>query len=499
MTLRRIGGAIVALSLIAGACAPPPATGPRLATGDGPGRGAVTDPGTDLAEPPDWAAPRTDLDWAPCSSGGTGGIPEGAGLDCATLGETTVFRLTGRRTPADAAPLVVVAGPDTPPDALALRLATAATVLTDARPVVIVDHRGRTGAAGACLTFPARRILDGLADQGADPGSPELRGDLADTAQSCTDQLPGRELDYGAAGAAEDLERLRQTWDVPGLAVLGLGSGARTALEYASTHPGRVARLVLDSPAPWDGDQESAARSALDGSDSALRLWAASCTRTECGPGGPDEKVDAVTRALERARTPGSPVPAALLSDVVRSALGDLSGASAAAASEGDSLLGDLVGAEGGEAPSSIRARAEELSSTSLPYVAGCSDLPVRVPVSRVPELSAEWSDTPPFGEILAAQLSACSTWPVPGPAPVELVGAAPLLVLGGIADPVAGAAALEPTAGMLTAAGARDVRTVTWGAPGSRVILHSSCARGALVGFLEDPGAAERSTACPS
>lgn len=496
---RAVAAVLSVLTVAAAACAPLPATGPRLATGDGPGRPPVTSTGTDLADAPDWVAPRSDLDWVRCVDGRIRGLPEGARVECAGLSEAGVLRLTVAGAPTDAAPLVVVAGPDTAPDDLAIGLASAGPELTGERPVVIVDHRGRTGPAGSCLTFAARRTLDGLAERGADPGSPELRGDLADTAQSCTDQLPGRELDFGATGAAEDLEELRRSWDVPGLAVLGIGAGARTALRFASTHPGRVALLALDSPAPADGDEETATRSALDGSDAALRLWAASCTRSECGPGDAAAKVGAVTRALDDARAPGSRVPTALLSDVIRSALSDLSGASAAGASAGDALLGDLVAAREGEIPPSVRSRAAERLGSSLPYVAGCTDLTRRVPVNRVAELTAEWSDAPPFGEILAAQRSACSTWPVPGASPVDLTGPAPVLVLAGIADPVAGAAALEPTAGMLTAAGAADVRTVLWGAPGSRVLLHSACARTVLASFLDDPATAERSAACPS
>ena len=106
-------------------------------------------------------------------------------------------------------------------------------------------------------------LVQVLADEGVDPGSPELRGDLADVSQSCTDQLQGRELDYGANGAAEDLGALRAQWRVPGLAILGIGSGARTALAYATAHPDAVSLLALDSPAPSAGDQEAAARSAL--------------------------------------------------------------------------------------------------------------------------------------------------------------------------------------------------------------------------------------------
>lgn len=496
---RALGATVAAVAVLLSGCAPLPATGPRLATGDGPGAEPRPDGSGDPTTPPDWVAPRADLDWAPCADGGSHEIPADAHVDCAVPGDIPILRLTTSRTPADAPPLVLVAGPEPAPDDLILRLATVGSEITDAHPVVLLDHRGRRGPAGSCLTFEARRTLDGLAQQDVDPTGTETRADLADASQSCTDQLMGRELDYGSTSAAQDLESLRRTWGVPGLAVLGVGSGARTALAYAGSRPGRVSLLVLDSPAPAGGDQEAAARAALGGSDAALRLWAASCTRDECGSGDVEERVEAIARALDDAGSPGSAVPAALLSDVVRSALADLSGASADSASPGDVLLGDLVDATPDRLPGSVRARAEELSSSSLPYVAGCSDLSDRVPVSRVGELSAEWEGDPPFGEILAAQLPACSTWPVPAPSPVQLPGPAPVLLLSGIADPVAGAAPLEPTAGMLTAAGARDVRTVTWGAPGSRVLLHSSCARSAVAGFLTEPDSAEPSAACPS
>lgn len=495
-----LAAGVSATILVATACAPVPATGPRLATGDGPGRSDSSEVDTDgRTERPEWLVPESDLDWTSCGSARAGDLPDGVTLECGLAGESSVVQLTSAATPDDAAPLVVVAGPETPASVLATRLADTSMDLVDSRPLILVDHRGRTEAAGSCLSFPAHRTLDRLADDGVDPESPELRGDLATVSQSCTDLLQGRELDYGAAGAAADLERLRAQWRVPGLAVLGIGTGARTALAYATAHPDALSLLALDSPAPADGDQENAARTALGGSDTALRLWAASCTRTECGPGEADQKVAAITAALDDARDPSARIPAALLSDVVRSALGDLSGASAPGASAGDIILGDLVAARPGDSPDSVRERAEELSGSSLPYVAGCSDLARRVPVSRVSELSSEWSSTAPFGEIIAAQLSACSTWPVPAPAPVELSPSVPVLLSAGIADPVGGPAMVEPTAGRLTTAGATDVRTVTWGAPGSSVILHSDCGRAALIDFLADPTVAKDSTACPS
>lgn len=496
---RSLGSLSAALVLLVSACAPLPATGPRLATGNGPGGQAHPADQVDTAAPPDWLAPESDLDWAPCADDRDPGIPTGTQIDCALLGQTPTLRLSNAATPDDAAPLVVVAGAENPPDELVMRLAATGTEIVDTRPIVILDHRGRTGAAGTCLTYEARRILDHLADRDFDATAPETRGDLATAAQSCTDMLAGEELHYSSVAPAQDLESLRQKWGVPGLALLGIGTGARTAVAYAGSNPGRVSMLVLDSPAPLAGDQEAATRSALDGSDAALRLWAASCTRDECGDGDATDKVDAITRALDTARDPGARIPAALLSDVIRAALGDLSGASGDSAAPGDALLGDLVDADPERPPESVRALAGELSSSSLSFVAGCSDLSTRVPVNRVSELASEWEDEPPFGQILAAQLSACSTWPVPGPSPVELPGLAPVLLLSGIADPVAGAAPLESTAGMLTAAGASDLKTVTWGAPGSRVVLHSACARSSVVDFLSDPAAAEESAACPS
>lgn len=498
-TTRVVAAVLTALALVAGACAPLPATGPRLATGDGPGRSGASPGHEQTTERPEWLAPETDLEWNTCGDSRGEDLPETVTFECGTAGQSPVVKVTSAATPDDAAPLVVVAGAETPASVLAARLASTGTDLIDSRPMVIVDHRGRTDAAGTCLSFPARRTLDGLADRGVDPGSPELRGDLADTAQSCTDQLQGRELDYGAVGAAEDLEALRQQWRVPGLAVLGLGTGARTALAYSTAHPDRLALLAVDSPAPDSGDQEAEARTALEGSDAALRLWASACTRAECGPGDADQKVSAVSDALDRAADPGARVPAALLSDVIRSALSDLSGASAPDAAEGDIILGDLVSSAPGDLPESVRERAEELAGSSLPYIARCSDLSQRVPVSRVEELESEWSESPPFGGILAAQLSACSTWPVPAATPVEISPAVPVLLAAGIADPIGGAAMVEPTAGRLTATGATDLRIVTWGAPGSDVILHSACGRDTLLSFLDDPDSVEDSTACPS
>ena len=67
---------------------------------------------------------------------------------------------------------------------------------------------------------------------------------------SCTDTIAPGDSSYDNAHAADDLERLRSIWDVPALALVGIGNGAQVALAYAGSHPDKVARLVLDSPVP---------------------------------------------------------------------------------------------------------------------------------------------------------------------------------------------------------------------------------------------------------
>jgi pimeloyl-ACP methyl ester carboxylesterase len=67
---------------------------------------------------------------------------------------------------------------------------------------------------------------------------------------SCTDALAPGDSSYDNVRAAEDLERLRSTWDVPALALLGIGNGAQVALAYTGSHPDKVARLILVSPTP---------------------------------------------------------------------------------------------------------------------------------------------------------------------------------------------------------------------------------------------------------
>ena len=291
--IRRPLGLLVALCVAGGGCAPPPRTGPSLAVERG--RGAQSDPARDDDAATGWSTPQKDLAWQPC---GDLSAPTGTTVQCADFPSTVehggvtvsipAVRIIADVTPDDAAPLVVTAGAGAPATDVAVRFAGDAGAILDAHPVVVVGHRGIGTRADDCLSARSRATLDALAQDGTDPQAPSSRGELAEATVECLDQLEGMELAFGSSGAARDLVALRQEWGVSSLAVLGIGQGALAATRYAAENPDSTAALLLDSPAPLDGEQESSTRAFLDGAEAALHQWALSCHRRACGSAVPD-------------------------------------------------------------------------------------------------------------------------------------------------------------------------------------------------------------------
>ena len=110
---------------------------------------------------------------------------------------------------------------------------------------------------------------------------------------------------YDNAHAASDIERLRSLWDVPAVALIGIGNGAQVALAYAGSHPDKVARLILDSPVALGINAEAAAEQQVKGQQAALDAFAAQCVAVNCAL-GPDPK-GAVTALLADARAGKAP------------------------------------------------------------------------------------------------------------------------------------------------------------------------------------------------
>jgi len=258
----------VVVSVLLAGCAPGLAANPRFATDSGAQPQGQPPPPPPPEGPPKIEAPKNDLSWRDCTSrvfteAAVDPIP-GVTLDCATYDADLdpikgasgsisigVVRAKSTDTPEDAGPLVMTTGSDLPTSAqLPIWLMLSGSDVLKVRPIVAVDRRG-IGMSGA---LDCRDLFDrqGMLDQAQfEPGDDPV-ANLGETTQaattSCTDTIAPGDSAYDNSHAAEDIERLRSTWDVPTLALLGVGNGAQVALAYAGSHPNKVARLVLDSP-----------------------------------------------------------------------------------------------------------------------------------------------------------------------------------------------------------------------------------------------------------
>ncbi|TPW91255.1 alpha/beta hydrolase, partial [Mycolicibacterium fortuitum] len=317
----------VAMSALLTACSPLLAADPRYATNSGarpqgqPESTVAAPPG-----PPGIEAPKNDLSWRDC----TPRVFNGAGiqplpditLDCASYdadldsinGATGtlsigVVRARSTQTPPDAGPLVMTTGTDIPTSVqLPTWLARSGTDILKSHPIVAVDRRGlgMSGAIDCRDVYDRQEMRDQTQFQAGDDPVANLGAVTMTATTSCTDTIAPGDSAYDNAHAAEDLERLRSTWDVPALALMGVGNGSQVALAYAGSHPNKVARLILDSPLPLAVGAEAAAEQRVKGQQAALDAFAAQCVATNC-PLAPDPKgaVDALLADARAGRGPG--------------------------------------------------------------------------------------------------------------------------------------------------------------------------------------------------
>ena len=141
---------------------------------------------------------------------------------------------------------------------------------------------GMSGAIDCRDLFDRQEMLDQAQFQSGDDPVANLGAITMTATTSCTDTIAPGDSAYDNAHAAEDIERLRSTWDVPTLALLGIGNGAQVALAYAGLHPGKVARLVLDSPLPLGIAAEAATEQRVKGEQTALDAFASQCAAANC-------------------------------------------------------------------------------------------------------------------------------------------------------------------------------------------------------------------------
>ncbi|WP_054814119.1 alpha/beta hydrolase [Nocardia arizonensis] len=480
--------------------------------------GATTTTSAAPAPPPAAGVPRTDLSWRDCTAAtvdqlGLGPAPAGLVLECAefatpidasgaVLGSfrTGAMRARLQQTPVTAPPLVFTSGTDRASTATLAGLAVGGGALLADRPVVAVDRRGLgTSQPIDCLPPGVRRGLADNAQFGPDAKQPiQAMTDYSqDGTIACRDFLQPYEGTFDAPHAADDIEQLRKHWQVDRIDLLGTGNGAKVALSYARKFGDHLSRLVLDSPEPVGTDAVTREDQRLQGAEAALKGFAQRCAGLGCSLGA-DPRA-AVGELVDRAESGG-------LGDISANALltgitGFLGAPRADQPTRVAELADTLSAAGKGDRTRLTALIQRETAATAADgqFVNRCTDTQQPPTPVKAQELLTTWDQKyPVFGRSAAIALMECAAWPVMGAPALPDKLDLPVLVLGGVADPLVGSGGTASVTGALGAAGARH-STLTWQGWGHPVSTHSSCAQNAVLTYLKEAKLPGDGTACPA
>jgi len=161
------------------------------------------------------------------------------------------------------------------PEGETLRLAVTMQRNTEAPRGVALWLDGGPGGAGAGLVQDFREEMPpalaeaylwvGLDTRGtgataidcpglqAETGFSDILPGSASALAQCVEVLGENRRFYATSATVADLELLRQALGAEAWTLNGISYGTYVASAYATTHPNRVARLVLDSPVPHTG------------------------------------------------------------------------------------------------------------------------------------------------------------------------------------------------------------------------------------------------------
>lgn len=515
--MRRLGLLAIVLALCS-ACGAGPSTRPHVAVEREGGGSAPTS--TEVPHPdapPALESPKSNVAWTECTQEtldrvGLGPAPAGAVLECghyeapidragAVPGtfQVGVLRARNDRTPPDAAPLVFTAGSDrASTDQLAALVVSGVGDLLSTRPVVAVDRRGiGTSLEIDCLTDLERRSLMTLSP-------PVGEGDRIDkmTAMgrevtiACTDYLQPQELAFDASHAADDIETLRELWEVPTIGLLGTGNGTAVALSYAAKYPDRLGRLVLDSPTAPSGDAVGVTEDRVRGREAAVDVFARECAALNCSLGA-DPRA-AVTDLVNRARA--GDVPELSANGILTAIAATLGSPTADDEARVRTLADTLSAAAQGDVVPLLGLVADANAAVHRDgqLIARCSDGQRWPAPGKVRELEQNWAQAYPlFGAAGAVGLLACGAWPATPPLPLPTDMSVPVLVLTGAADPVTGNSAVDSATGAVEAAGA-PTATLEWHGAGHPV-TSTSCARNSIVAYVDTGALPADGNACPA
>lgn len=512
--------ATVMLSTAVVGCAPGLAANPRFATDAGARPQGAAPSAKPQQGPAPISAPKKDKDltWHDCTGQvfGSAAVPPvpNVTLDCANFDSNLdslngasgtvsigVVRARTAATPADAGPIVLTTGTDLPTSQqLPVWLARSGTEMLKSHPIVAVDRRGMGMSSPiSCRESGDRQtMLDQAQFESGDDPVANLAAVAQSVTTSCTDTLAPGTSAYGNAHAADDLERLRSTWDVPTLAVLGIGNGAQVALAYAGAHPTKVSRLVLDSPLPLGISAEAATEQRVKGAQTALDAFVTSCLAINC-PLGPDPKgaVDALLNDARAGHGAGG-YSAAAIAGAITTALGYPHGDATANTA---ALAGALAAARTGDANAlgALITTSEAMRQTDGQFVGACTDSINRPTPDRVRQLIVAWPKLyPQFGAIGALSLAKCLSWASVPPIPEPKNLTFPILLLGSHADSIVGNEGVAAVGATAINAGTSS-RRVMWQGTGHGTIVYTPCALPPVRAYLDSGKLPDTDTYCPA
>jgi pimeloyl-ACP methyl ester carboxylesterase len=507
---------MVAVGILAG-CSAGPDPGPDLVIDENNGGAQAP---TTTAPPPALEAPKQDLTWTDCAADlrqrfpGTV-LPPDVTFECANF-ETSMtpgtqsidtvavsaVRARSADTPADAAPLVLTSGTDIASARTLILLAQGGgRNLLSANPVVAIDRRG-TGASQPldCMTNLERNTLltNGFSTSSADYPGREERLAAAGTSASdgCTEILSPHQVQFNANNAAADLNTLRTLWEVDRIGLVGVGQGAGVALAYAGLYTDHLARLILDTPAPYLANAQTTGQQLAEGTGAALSLFADQCRAVSCSLGA-DPGVF-IAGMLDRARSGdvgGISDTDILLAITTTIALapGDRATVIATTAD----MLSAADGGDLGPLRTAI-AQARALRGGDGQLLSRCNDTTEPVGRNQIDGLIKDWGTQYPLtGADTALALLRCNGFPSGATPPTVGDIPVPILMFTGAGDTITGPTASDGVNGALIGGGATS-SILTWEGLGYSVLAHSDCAGEAAIAYTRS-GEPPAPGACPA
>jgi len=314
--------------------------------------------------------------------------------------------------------------------------------------IVGFDPRGTTGPdAVSCEGTDA---LDH--DVGLDPlaaGSPTAEADLVTSTLAFDDACrlhSGWLLPYvGTANAARDMDALRAALGDPQLNYLGFSYGTALGATFASLFPTHIRAMVLDGDI--DPSLSFMEQSVQQGAsfEASYDAFVSRCQQetTGCALGAdPGEAITSLLNQLaaEPVQEPdGRTVGRGMAIDGLIAAMYDPSSWSSfytalAEAAQGNvASLQSLVDSYTGRGPQGYD------SSTAANAAINCADHSVPAELSDYDSLAGSvQASEPHFGQDEVYSVLTCAYWPVhgPAPAPLDVTGARPILLVGATHDP---------------------------------------------------------------